>query len=392
MSQGVFQPIGQKRLTNVAVVRYKKMGKRFEVACYKNKILNWRNGVEKDLDEVLQTTTVFSNVSKGILAKAEDLAAVFGTTDEEKICIKLLAEGEVQVSDKERQVEYDSLFKDVASIISEKCINPETKRPYTITMIERALRDMHFSVDPHRGAKQQALEALPSLQKNIPIRRAQMRLKLQVPVAQENELLGIVTKEKGVVESTDFSVGQLSLVCLVEPGCFRTLHNYVQGLSGRVEVVALAATEEGDTQYQFDDARHSQAQQAKPTAQPAAQPATSRPSDAGAATSTSGFTAAHVEGPLRRSAAAETSGRAQPAGEVLYARGPAAAIPDQFESRRERFAELDTLQPGWQVELVGRTGGDTVDAIFYTPAGEKPKVTWLTSLHSMKLERLRNHV
>ncbi len=36
---------GQKRLTNIAVVRFKKMGKRFEIACYKNKILNWRNGM-----------------------------------------------------------------------------------------------------------------------------------------------------------------------------------------------------------------------------------------------------------------------------------------------------------------------------------------------------------
>lgn len=36
---------GQKRLTNVAVVRYKKMGKRFEVACYKNTVVNWRSGV-----------------------------------------------------------------------------------------------------------------------------------------------------------------------------------------------------------------------------------------------------------------------------------------------------------------------------------------------------------
>jgi ribosome maturation protein SDO1 len=29
----------------VAVVRYKKMGKRFEVACYKNTVVNWRTGV-----------------------------------------------------------------------------------------------------------------------------------------------------------------------------------------------------------------------------------------------------------------------------------------------------------------------------------------------------------
>lgn len=41
------QPIGQKRLTNIAVVRLKAAGQRFEVACYKNKIVSWRDGVEK---------------------------------------------------------------------------------------------------------------------------------------------------------------------------------------------------------------------------------------------------------------------------------------------------------------------------------------------------------
>ena len=58
-------PTNQKLLTNVAVVRSKKAGKRFEIACYKNKVLSWRQGVEKDLDEVLQSHTVFLNVSKG---------------------------------------------------------------------------------------------------------------------------------------------------------------------------------------------------------------------------------------------------------------------------------------------------------------------------------------
>ena len=37
---------------------------RFELACYQNKVLDWRSGVEKDLDDVLQSDTVFSNVSK----------------------------------------------------------------------------------------------------------------------------------------------------------------------------------------------------------------------------------------------------------------------------------------------------------------------------------------
>ena len=52
---------------------------------------------EKDLDEVLQTTTVFTNVSKAAVAKQEDLVDVFGTDDEEKVCLQILAEGDLQV-------------------------------------------------------------------------------------------------------------------------------------------------------------------------------------------------------------------------------------------------------------------------------------------------------
>lgn len=36
------QPVTQVRLTNIAVVRYKYKGKRFEIACFPNKVLDWR--------------------------------------------------------------------------------------------------------------------------------------------------------------------------------------------------------------------------------------------------------------------------------------------------------------------------------------------------------------
>jgi ribosome maturation protein SDO1 len=48
-------------------------------------------------------------------------------------------------------------------------------------MIERALKEIHFSVDPMKGAKQQALAALPKLQTIFPIMRAAMRFKFTVP-------------------------------------------------------------------------------------------------------------------------------------------------------------------------------------------------------------------
>ena len=106
MATKIFTPTNQIRLTNIATVRLKKGGKRFEIACYRNKVVSWRNKEydtiinlfknienvsfrEKDIDEVLQTHTVFSNVSKGQAAKKEDLTSAFNTDDQTKICLEV---------------------------------------------------------------------------------------------------------------------------------------------------------------------------------------------------------------------------------------------------------------------------------------------------------------
>jgi ribosome maturation protein SDO1 len=93
--------------------------------------------------------------------------------------IKILEKGEIQVSSKERQQKNDEVYRDIATIIAEKCINPETNRPLTISMVERAMKEIHYSVTP-RPAKKQALDVIKILrEKNIiPIARAQMRLRV----------------------------------------------------------------------------------------------------------------------------------------------------------------------------------------------------------------------
>ena len=71
------------------------------------------------------------------------------------ICQEILAKGELQVSEKERHVQQDSMLKEIATMVADKCVNPETKRPYPVSMIEKAMKDVHFSVKPNRNCKQQ---------------------------------------------------------------------------------------------------------------------------------------------------------------------------------------------------------------------------------------------
>ena len=144
MSCGVGTPVNQVRLTNVAYVRLQKRGKRFEIACYRNKVLNWRNKIETDLGEVLQIDTVFTNVSKGMLASQKDLLEYFNTSDQKIVCQEILERGELQVSEQERQALTDSTFRDVATIVAEKAVNAEG-RSYTFSMIQNAMKQIHYS-------------------------------------------------------------------------------------------------------------------------------------------------------------------------------------------------------------------------------------------------------
>ncbi|KAJ1546064.1 hypothetical protein HK405_007439 [Cladochytrium tenue] len=250
MSRRVFTPSNQQRLTNVSVVRLKKGGVRFELACYKNKVIEWRNNIETDIDNVLQTHTVYFNVSKGQAAAQEELTKCFKTEDIDKIILEILRKGELQIGEKERTAQTESALKDVATTVAEKCINPETKRPYPVTMIEKAMADLHFSVNPSRGTKQQALEVIKQLQEKqiIPIARAQMRLRVVMPTKEAKRLKEKVSAYIHSTEDEDYG-DEYELLCLIDPGQFRGLTEMLASeTKGRaqVEVLNVKDVAEGD--------------------------------------------------------------------------------------------------------------------------------------------------
>ena len=70
-----------------------------------------------------------------------------------------MAKGEIQVNEKERQVLNEKLFRDIATVVAEKCVDPETKRPLTVSLVERAMKDIHYSVNEKKNAKVQVTSA-----------------------------------------------------------------------------------------------------------------------------------------------------------------------------------------------------------------------------------------
>ncbi len=245
----IFTPSNQVKLTNVSVVRLKKGGKRFEVACYKNKVQEYRSRTTRDLDEVLQSHLIFLNVSKGETARDADLLAAFGSKDRAQIVLEILAKGDLQVGQEERGHHLQMVSREVATIVAEKCVNPQTRTPYPVSVIEQALGEVHFSPSTTKSAKQQALEAIKALERSakFPIARAQMRLLVSVPISAEGLTLasieGDLVARACQVEARRLGEdGIAAFTCLIEPSAFRQVTAGVAELSGgrgSVQVLTL---------------------------------------------------------------------------------------------------------------------------------------------------------
>jgi len=225
----IIKPQGQKRLTNVAILKYRSHGKRFEVAAYKNKVLNWREGIEKDLNEVLQVVTVFTNVSKGDVANDADLKKAFGTNNQEEVCRKILKSGELQVSDRERETNLEGLFRDIVQSVVERCVHPQSGRQLTATTVESALKATGISVKADQTAKKQALKAIEQLCADMPdsFARAKMRLRMNCPKDFREEVRRCLTETaQAQIEEEAAIEGDLAFTFVCGPQHYRELDRF----------------------------------------------------------------------------------------------------------------------------------------------------------------------
>jgi hypothetical protein len=191
-----------------------------------------------------------------------------------------------------------------------------------------------------------------------------MRLRVGAPAAAAPALAPALVAAGASFEAQDMSMdgATVTYVILADPGAFRALAAAVAGAGGgaRMEVVDVAAVGGGGEAPAPDDG----------------------PPPSPTVTVASGLRSLRVDGgeggsgapPGALPAAAPPPPRASGPAPPLYPRGPVAGLPETMGARRDMFAALDALQPGWEVELAPRAGagGDAaVDATFFSPAGDR---------------------
>ena len=196
------QPVGFVKLTNVALVKFGRKNQKVEIACYKNKVIDWRNGNEENINSVLQSDEIFSNAIQGEIAAKKLLKKIFGEEVTRKQILRtILDNGDLQISQKERAVLSENVLNEVVKILALKLVHPNTLRVYSEMAVKNALKKIGFKPAIDMNAKKQAFKIMKRLEKRFFV----MRIPYLVEVARSE--LTFLTEEG--VQFQDESKGAL---------------------------------------------------------------------------------------------------------------------------------------------------------------------------------------
>lgn len=114
----MFLPENQKKLTNVVTVTLKRFNKKYEIAAYPNKLIDYKNGVISDLSKVILTPNIYSSVSKGELCSQDSLSLF--KMDKNEILEEIIKYGTEQKNEVTRNYESSAVESEIVNFLQKR--------------------------------------------------------------------------------------------------------------------------------------------------------------------------------------------------------------------------------------------------------------------------------
>ncbi|KAM0686950.1 hypothetical protein COBT_001816 [Conglomerata obtusa] len=172
----MFTPENLKKLINVSIITQKKKNKKFELALYPNKLIEYKNNNKTPLSQILHTFAIFKDVSKGELANKKDLRECYGNLSDDDIIREILQYGNERISERTRDYMSDRRENEVYNLIMEKvtedgcCMNMDR--------VKKVLKDNNCVIDARKDVKVQANEFIKKIVVNKKYKKVKMRIEI----------------------------------------------------------------------------------------------------------------------------------------------------------------------------------------------------------------------
>jgi len=151
------------------LVKYISGKKRFEVLTKEGSVRKFREG-KLGWNNVLFADQIFTDSKKGNVAKDKDLKNVFGTNDLTECLKKIVLEGELSVSAKERREDMKRHRQAVIGYLHRTYVDA-SNLPHPTTRLEAAVNESKVRLDPSEQVEKQAIDIVKDMSGKLVFRK-----------------------------------------------------------------------------------------------------------------------------------------------------------------------------------------------------------------------------
>ncbi len=220
-------------LDDAVIARLESHGSRFEILVDPDLALEFKNGKEIEISDILAADGIFKDSKKGDRiseAYVYDVLGVQSVADAAKIILK---KGELQLTTQQRRKILLDRKKQVISIISKNAINPQTGLPHPPSRIERAMEEAGVHIDLLKSAEEQVPKVVKSLRPLLPLKFEEKEVAVKVPpqfagkAMSSVRLLGDIKREEW--QSDGSWIGVIKLPAGMVDELFEKLNEITHG-------------------------------------------------------------------------------------------------------------------------------------------------------------------
>lgn len=205
------------------VARLKKGGENFEIVIDPDKAVEFKEGKDVDIADILKAEKIFFDARKGELASEEHMQTVFGTTYYASVAEQIIEDGEIQLTAQHREQVRERKRNKLVNIIHMNAINPTTGTVHPVERIDRALEEAKVRLDEFRTAEDQVQEVVKKLQPIIPIKFTTFTAEIHLPANHAAGLYGTLQQYGSLKAEQWLNDGSLAVKLEVPAGRYNDL-------------------------------------------------------------------------------------------------------------------------------------------------------------------------
>ncbi|MCW1301696.1 MAG: ribosome assembly factor SBDS [Candidatus Parvarchaeota archaeon] len=196
------------------IARLQIKDKRFEIWVDCNKAMDIKNGRSNDIEGALLVDRIFKDAKKGEVAG--NLKDYLKTDDVYQAALKIIKEGDVQVSAAYREKEMNALKNRIIDGVSSMVIDTTNNLPIPRKRIELALEKVHYNFDIKKPERAQMEELIDKLKTVLPLKVGEFSYIAEAEPQYTNAVLGAV-KRFGKMKSSDLGGERIRVEFSVSP-------------------------------------------------------------------------------------------------------------------------------------------------------------------------------